>query len=105
MDEASLPAVAPHRWRLGTGNNAITNVRGPMGGVQVLSLQRAVLGLPPSGGPKVGHRNGNPLDNRRCNLALSRAGLVRALEAAPEIGDLLLVREVERALLAAQVAR
>jgi len=105
VDESSLPAVVTHRWRLGTGSNAITNVRGPSGEVRVLSMQRAVLGLPPSGTPKVGHRNSNPLDNRRSNLVLSKAGLARALEAAPEIRDLLLSREVERAMMSSEAAR
>jgi hypothetical protein len=98
VDETSLPIIGRYRWRLGSGQNAVTDVRMP-DGRQVLTMQRALLGLPPTGQPTLLHRNGNPLDNRRSNLVLSKAGAARALDHAPDLAQLLVEREADRVLL------
>lgn len=69
VDEADFALVSSYNWYLGTHSNpdAITRRRGAAGDRKI-SMHRLLLNAPT--GVQVDHINGNPLDNRRCNLRL-----------------------------------
>jgi hypothetical protein len=70
VDPSDWELVSEHRWyalKRKSGWHAIANVYCQRKRTSV-TMHRLILGLRPGDGVKVGHRNGNGLDNRRANL-------------------------------------
>ena len=69
IDDNDLALVGAHRWRNSMGY-AVTNIY-PGGKMRRLRMHRLLLGVGIGRYPLVDHINGDPLDNRRCNLRLA----------------------------------
>lgn len=71
VDDEDYPRLSQHKWYLHNAGYA-TRRDGRRNGKQYSrSMHREILGLGP--GEACDHINGNPLDNRRCNLRLATA--------------------------------
>lgn len=66
IDVIDIPLVAPYKWHF--AKDAVRKTKPPQ-----LSLHRVILGLDANSSIRVDHINGDPLDNRRCNLRLADA--------------------------------
>jgi hypothetical protein len=86
VDPEDHERISAHRWCLHHRGSPVRGVR-RNGRVEHLSMQRAVLGLPPYGGPRVLHRNGNQLDNRRANLTVSSSWLAARILSHPHLRE------------------
>lgn len=71
-DIYDLPIVAAHTWRLSRNPRGYaygqSHIRQPDGRLKSVLLHRLILGFPRL---IIDHRNGNGLDNRRCNLRVA----------------------------------
>ena len=63
IDDADVPLIADHLWRLSAQGYAITHRDG-----RRIAMQRLLLGLEPQERREVDHVNRDRLDNRRENL-------------------------------------
>lgn len=69
-DLSDLPLIAPHRWRL-AGNRVVTTLHDPEIGHEVaVEIANVLLQRPRH--EQCPHRDGNPVDARRVNLAAPR---------------------------------
>jgi len=79
VDAEDLSRVTTHRWAYGQQTGQVIRTVGKNG--PSLTLGRAVLGLPPSGAPRIRHIDANPLNNRKGNLRVSAKWLHKQLMA------------------------
>jgi hypothetical protein len=94
VDADVLDWASQWRWHLTPEGYAVRQV-GPRlvngkDGRTKLPLHRAILGLPPTGEPRIRFINGIPLDARKSNLEVSPAWVVKQLRRHPEIGRALI---------------
>ncbi|HUT15049.1 MAG TPA: HNH endonuclease [Anaerolineae bacterium] len=69
FDEADLPLVAPYRWFAHPRGYVLSHTSRIRGQRRELRMHRIILNPPDP--LLVDHMNGDPLDNRRCNLRLA----------------------------------
>ena len=93
VDPEDFERIAAHRWCLHHRGHPVRGWTSE-GRVVQTTMARAVLGLPPGSTPRVLHRNGDQLDNRRSNLTFSMEWLGRQVQA-----DSALLEIVTRTLL------
>jgi hypothetical protein len=67
VDDQDFAALASRPWRLVKKQRRDGTIEFSVGRVSGLSMHQAIVGKPPAG-MVIDHRNGNRLDNRRCNL-------------------------------------
>ncbi len=86
IDEVDGMVVSACRWRLNRRGHPVTEIRVDERKFSI-TMGRFVAGVAP-GGPYVRHRNGDPLDNRRENLVLSKEWLGRTVAADSTLSEL-----------------
>lgn len=84
VDPEDVERLGRTTWSLSQQGYGVRSASRPDGEAETLLLHRAVLDLPAYGAPRVRHVNGDRLDCRRKNLAVSPEWFVRLKAGSPE---------------------
>lgn len=70
VDDEDYKWLNKHSWHLGGRRYVCTNAKRKCGKRKTIKMHRLILGLKEFDGICGDHKNGNRLDNRRCNLRM-----------------------------------